>query len=598
MVQQFILAVDESYKLYDNNRELVERAMRLGSEELEEKNALLEAEKQRQQEIINNLVDAVHRIFPEYTPEQDTDLLRIVDILRDAIETQKAVQQDLLNAREIAEHALETRKQFLANISHEIRTPMNAISGMALLLSDSDLNPSQRDYLNAIITSTDGLMVIINDVLDMSKMESGKFSLEHINFNIDKLIRSIIRGQSVRAREKNIPLRFEQDATLSTFIVGDPTRLTQVLTNLISNAVKFTDKGSVTLSTRVVKESHSTQHIEFAVMDTGIGIDADKLNAIFEEFTQADVSITRKYGGTGLGLSISKSLVELMGGKLNVSSEKGVGSTFSFIIEMPFGKEENETHLVAQEVKDLQQTYVLLVEDNEMNRFLATTLLAKWNAKVHYETNGKRAIEWLRNNDPEVILMDLQMPEMDGFQATQMLRNELKKDIPVIALTANALELERENCLAIGMNDYVSKPYSPDTLYKSIMKNAIRTERVKDTNTSENLHLSLHRLMDMYDGNAVHVKKTADVFLKQMQADMMLLDEKVKQLDYKDIQSLIHKMSPGVELFEITSILHNFKLIREGCTERNAAKLNAQITELMRLMELTRIKLEAEVVTL
>jgi two-component system, sensor histidine kinase len=591
-VRQFVLAVDDSYKLFENNRLLVERAMRLGSEELQEKNLLLLHEKERQEKVIYDLVEAVQQVFPDYTPEGDADLRRIVDIIKQAIDTQKRSETDLRKARQIAENSLETRKLFLANISHEIRTPMNAISGMAQLLSESNLTPVQRDYLNAIIASSEGLMVIINDLLHMSKIESGKFSLERISFEPEKIMQSLLRGQSVKAREKGIQLQYEPDARIASFLVGDPTRLTQVLSNLISNAIKFTEKGTVTVRLSVIEKTEKMQHIRFDVIDTGIGIEAEKVNSVFEEFTQEDVSITRKYGGTGLGLSISKTLVELMGGQLSVNSIKNEGSTFSFELLLPVGSATHSPGPLPGKEKNLPDLRVLLVEDNEMNRFLAITLLTRWKAKVYEAVNGKQAVEWLKTNSADIVLMDLQMPEMDGFVATRAIRAELQLQVPIIALTANALEVEREKCLEAGMNAYLSKPYSPDALYKIIEEQL--PKKIAYHSSSKTIRLSLDRIFQLYEGNHAHVRKTADVFIRQMESDLALLEEKVHHLEYRDILALLHKMTPGVELFQMQDILSVFAFMRQSATARNAGQLVGHLADLHGLLALARIRLYEE----
>lgn len=591
-MHQFVKAVDDSYKLFENNRLLVERAMRLGSEELQEKNQLLLQEKERQEKVIHDLVEAVQQVFPDYTPEGDADLRRIVTILKEAIETQKRSEADLKKANQIAENSLETRKLFLANISHEIRTPMNAIGGMALLLSESHLTPVQRDYLNAIISSYEGLMVIINDLLDMSKIESGKFSLENISFDPEKVIQSILRGQSVKAREKGIQLRYHPDPKMAPFLVGDPTRLTQVLSNLISNALKFTEEGTVTVKLAVIESSTTMQRIRFEVVDTGIGIEAGKVNSIFEEFTQEDISITRKYGGTGLGLSISKTLVELMGGQLSVSSIKNEGSTFSFQLLLPCGAPTPLASPLPGIEKNLNGATVLLVEDNEMNRFLAITLLTRWKAKVAEATNGRQAVEWLKNNHADVVLMDLQMPEMDGFMAARIIRKDLQCTTPIIALTANALETERERCLEAGMNGYLSKPYALDSLYQLINEHLPHSD--VSQKHSDKVLLSLQRVMRLYEGNMGHVKKTADVFIQQMESDLTLLEEKVQHLEYRDILALLHKMTPGVELFQMDDMLEVITTMRQNATDRNAGQLHSQMAECQRLLALTRVRLYEE----
>lgn len=580
----FIQEVDQSYRLYESNRELIEHAMRLGNEELQEKNEQLKADKEKQDKVIARLREAVSKASPDLSDAGEDDLMRVAEVLVQAVEAQKLVEENLDKARQAAEDSLEARKLFLANISHEIRTPMNAISGMAILLAESDLTPQQHDYVNAIITSAEGLMVIINDVLDMSKMESGKFSLESIDFGLDKLTQTILRGMSLKAKEKKINLRHEQDFQVAPFLKGDPTRLTQVLTNLISNAIKFTHEGSVTLGVALQKESAEGQLVEFSITDTGIGIDQDKLDKIFENFTQEDNTITRKYGGTGLGLSISKSIVELMGGELTVTSKKGQGSRFSFSILLPVGSEVNESRQSVFAHKDLQRTRILLVEDNELNRFLAITLLTKWNARIDSVNNGLEAVEYLKNNVADVILMDLQMPEMDGFRATHEVRHKLKLNTPIIALTANALESERQKCLESGMSDYVSKPYHPEVLFGAIQKCLAQGSSPVVSKNSTPL-FSLEKIYSMYDGNKTHVIKTAEVFIRQAKVDLNAMKDALKQRDFKDVKALLHKMGPGIAIFDIHEILDQFELIRKAADNRNSDQLASHITHVERALQ-------------
>lgn len=583
-LEAFIQEVNESYRLYESNRELIEHAMRLGNVELQEKNEQLIADKEKQDKVIARLREAVSKASPELANAQEDDLMRVAEVLVQAVEQQKLVEENLNKARQAAEDSLEARKLFLANISHEIRTPMNAISGMALLLAESDLTPQQHDYVNAIINSAEGLMVIINDVLDMSKMESGKFSLESIDFGLDKLTQSILRGMSVKAKEKKIQLRYEQDFQVAPFLKGDPTRLSQVLTNLISNAIKFTHEGGVTLGVALLEESKDGQQIEFSVTDTGIGIDQDKLDTIFENFTQEDNTITRKYGGTGLGLSISKSIVELMGGELKVSSKKGEGSRFSFIITLPVGEEVSESRQSVIAHKNLERARILLVEDNELNRFLAITLLTKWNARIDSVNNGLEALEYLKNQTTDLVLMDLQMPEMDGFRATYELRNTLKIKTPIIALTANALESERQKCLSWGMNDYVSKPYHPEALFGAIQKCLVLNGATQKTEVNTSALFSLTKVFGMYDGNKTHVVKTAEVFLRQARLDLSAMKDALNQREYKDVKALLHKMGPGIALFDIQEILDLFELIRKAADNRNADQLASHVAHVERAL--------------
>jgi signal transduction histidine kinase/CheY-like chemotaxis protein len=472
-VKEFLSSLNSSYLHMEENRLLVERAMRLSSEELEEKNKRLHEESQKQQVLIESLKTSFKSLSTGGEEINDDNLIHIAEQIKVAIKERKKIEKDLVKAREVAEASLETRKIFLANISHEVRTPLNAILGMSGVLVDSNLNPEQREYLEAIRASSEGLLVIINDILDLTKMESGKLKLEQIPFSIDHALKPVMRGFGVKAQQKNIQLTIERDVTIPDYLKGDPTRLVQVLSNLISNSIKFTNEGSVKLIIRNKGNEKDNYLIQFTVVDTGVGIDENKISAIFDEFTQEDASISRRYGGTGLGLPIAKNLVEIMGGTLDVESVKNKGSAFSFTLSLVKTEKPTVSDIGIGIEKDLSGKKILLIEDNEINRFLASTLLKKWNATYSLAVNGIDAIPYLQKENFDVILMDLQMPEEDGFQSTYRIRNTLNLKTPIIALTANALESERQACLKAGMNDYLSKPYAPDDLYSKIVKHIV-----------------------------------------------------------------------------------------------------------------------------
>ena len=383
------------------------------------------------------------------------------------IHERKIKEEELQSARLKAEVALDSRKVFLANISHEIRTPINAIVGMSGLLQQGELSPNQKEYVEALKSSAEGLMVLINDLLDVSKVESGKMDLEIISFSLQKMSKNLIKSLGLKAEEKGLQLNWYMDPQVGEWHLGDPTRISQIITNLIGNAIKFTRSGYVKLKIALISQTEKNQLIQITVADSGIGINQERLPGIFEQFTQEDSSTTRKYGGTGLGLSISKQLVELMGSELKVKSEKGKGSEFYFTLDLP-KTTANQIDTDLHEVPDLSGVDVLLVEDNEINRFLALTIFKNWNANIVAVNNGVEAVEELKTNGYHLVLMDLQMPYMDGFEATRIIRQELKLTLPIIALTANSLNTERESCLQHGMNDYVTKPFQPEQLYRKI----------------------------------------------------------------------------------------------------------------------------------
>jgi signal transduction histidine kinase/CheY-like chemotaxis protein len=370
----------------------------------------------------------------------------------------------------IAQNAVRSKQQFLSNMSHEIRTPMNAIIGFTKVLLKTNLTEKQKEYLTAIKMSGDALIVLINDILDLAKVDAGKMIFEQIAFNMATSVSVMIHLFETKIQEKNLQLIKKYDNRIPKVVVGDPVRLHQIILNLISNAVKFTNKGEITISIHLLNEDEEKVMIEFAVTDTGIGIAKEKIGHIFENFQQASSETARLYGGTGLGLAISKQLVESQGGTISVKSKMNEGSVFSFIL--PFKKTEAEAELetetfeVDEGVKNIK---VLVVEDNVLNQLLMKTLLDNFEFEHDIAGTGKQAIGMLQNKPYDIILMDLQMPGMNGFEATSYIRNQMKSNIPIIALTADVTTADLQKCTAVGMNDYISKPVDERLLYSKIV---------------------------------------------------------------------------------------------------------------------------------
>lgn len=379
------------------------------------------------------------------------------------------MEKELIKAKVQAEQNAHAKDVFLANMSHEIRTPMNAIVGFANLLKDTPLTEEQAEYLSYISTSTENLLGIINDILDISKIESGHIAIEEIPFNVKEIVKNIKTILKGKANEKGLELDCKLDDNIPELLLGDPTRLHQILLNLVNNAIKFTPQGSVKIVAEVVTNQPAECSVSFKVTDTGIGISQEKMDMIFDRFTQANSDTTRKYGGTGLGLSISKSLVELQNGKIKVESTIDKGS--SFTVTIPYKKVETETKRNTESNTALvsdKQVKVLLVEDNLMNQKLALRVLEKFGFETDLAQNGLIAIEKVKQAHYDVILMDLQMPEMDGYQATINIRQELKKQTPIIAMTAHSLVGEKDKCMEIGMDEYITKPFHQKELFEKI----------------------------------------------------------------------------------------------------------------------------------
>ena len=381
------------------------------------------------------------------------------------------VEKELKKEKKVTEELAQTKQNFLANMSHEIRTPMNAIMGMSRQLQKSSLNEEQLSYLNNITNASENLLVIINDVLDLAKLEAGKLSIEKIGFEPKTVIEGVMLVMMHKAEEKGLKLTNSYcDPQISSVLLGDPYRINQILLNLVSNALKFTEVGNVDISCEVLEENKNTQKIQIKVLDTGIGMEPLFLKSLFQKFTQEYETVNRNFGGTGLGMSITKSLVDAMGGEISVESEKGKGTTvfikFNFekgrILDLPTKSNAtiNTSSLIGKKI--------LIVDDNQMNRMVAALILEEFKAITVEVENGEEAVEYLKNNDCDLVLMDLQMPVLNGYESTKLIREKLKLTIPIIALTANAIKGESEKCILAGMNDYLSKPFEEEQFLKKV----------------------------------------------------------------------------------------------------------------------------------
>ena len=387
------------------------------------------------------------------------------------IHEQKEAKHKAEAAAQLAEETVKAKQQFLANMSHEIRTPMNAIIGFTNVILKTKLEDKQKEYILAIKESGDALLVLINDILDLAKVDAGKMTFEQTSFNLSASVATMLHLFEAKIQEQNLTLMEEYDADIPQILVGDPIRLRQIILNLVSNAVKFTRKGKIIMRVRLLAQDAEKASIEFTLTDTGIGIAKNKLEQVFNNFEQTHEEGRGTFGGTGLGLAIVKQLVERQGGTITVTSELGKGSAFSFVLS--FKKPENatlsETKSISETNTAIENVRVLVAEDMTLNQLLIKIIVEEFGFEIDVADNGKIAIEMLQKNKYDIILMDLQMPEMNGFEATAYIRQQMKNQIPIIALTADVTTMDLEKCLEIGMNDYISKPIDEKALYNKMI---------------------------------------------------------------------------------------------------------------------------------
>ncbi|WP_276380242.1 GAF domain-containing hybrid sensor histidine kinase/response regulator [Flavobacterium sp. H4147] len=449
---------------------------------------------------------------------------------------------ELKEQRKIAEKAVLARDSFLANMSHEIRTPLNAIIGFTDLLAQTELDEMQRDYIESVQIAGENLLLIVNDILDLSKIESGNLAIESEPFNIKKTLKHVYNLLKVKV-QNDVEFDLFLDADLPDMIIGDQGRLNQILVNLIGNSLKFTSEGAVTVSVKKTEETDDTYSLKFSVKDTGIGIPKNKLKTIFERFTQGEESTTRTFGGTGLGLSIVKQLIELQRSEIHVKSELNRGSEFYFTLTY----KKNTTvslSLKSTSQNDLGKLKILLCEDNILNQKLAKSVINNFGFDLDIANNGEEGIELLSKNTYDLVLMDLQMPVKDGYQTTEFIRNELKSTIPIVAMTAHSLVGEQERCYKVGMNAYVPKPFKQAVLLK-----AIKTVMDTDAVLTKKRTVDLSFLEEMACGDENFKKDMIEIFLEKIPEQDAELQEAFKNEDHETVKKVAHNMKSSLDIF-------------------------------------------------
>jgi CheY-like chemotaxis protein/HPt (histidine-containing phosphotransfer) domain-containing protein len=477
-------------------------------------------------------------------------------------------------------------------MSHEIRTPMNGIIGITSFLQKTQLTSEQRNYLNIVQESAHDLLTIINDILDLEKVGTGQIQLENIPFDIIAKTSTVISLFELTAREKGISLVFENQVGPELCVTGDPTRFNQVLNNLVSNAVKFTHDGKIKVRVFSEKETAETITLSFAVEDTGIGIDPDNINKIFQPFTQAYPETTRKYGGTGLGLAITKNLLELQNGRIWVDSKPDHGSCFNFSI--PFHKCTGSQKKLLEPTRtinnELGPLKILIAEDNEVNQLLTKGMLEHLHFRVMATNTGSEVLQCLYEEDFDVILMDIHMPEMDGFEATKQIRSlpGQKKNIPIIALTANALKGEEKNYITAGMNGYLAKPFTEAGLYRAISKVISEQSSFPANEPSMNQNTGPEATEKLYDltlvsdlarGNKDFIFNLAKIFIETVPPTAKEMVEACEQKKWEQMGKLAHKLKSTIDTMCINSLKDDIRVIEKNGKEKKEFELSATLVQ-------------------
>jgi PAS domain S-box-containing protein len=533
---------------------------------------------------------------------ENGNVLGVVVVARD-ITDQKRIESDLTEAivfaelatgiaeeakskaeeaTRIAESAVKAKQQFLSNMSHEIRTPMNAIIGFTKVLLKTDLSAKQQEYLDAIKISGEALIVLINDILDLAKVDAGKMVFEQVPFKMVSSISAMLHLFETKIHEKNLKLIKEYDSNIPEVLIGDPVRLHQIILNLISNAVKFTSKGKIKVQVHLLSEDDDQATIGFSVTDTGIGIAEDKLDQIFEYFHQASSDTSRLYGGTGLGLAIVKQLVESQAGSINVKSKLNEGSTFSFYLSFQKTKlETNSVTELAEVEPGIKNIKVLVVEDIALNQLLMKTILDDFGFQCDIADNGKVAVEKLQNNFYDIILMDLQMPEMNGFEATEHIRSKMNLKLPIIALTADVTTVDLAKCTSVGMNDYIAKPVDERILYRKIVE--LVKKSTGDRKMVKPKCTDLTYLIQRTKSKPSLMTEMISLYLVQTPPLVKAMGKGFQEKEWETLRAAAHKLIPS---FSIVGISRDYENMAKKVQENAKQQQNTgEMKEMILLLE-------------
>jgi PAS domain S-box-containing protein len=480
------------------------------------------------------------------------------------ITERKRLEQELNTSKQKAEESSRAKETFLANMSHEIRTPLNAIIGMIRELSLENLTNIQEVYVQNTSVASQHLLSILNNILDISKIEAGEFKLDKTHFDFEAMLHNTVAMMKNSATEKNLYLKSTFSNQLEKIMLGDATRIRQIILNLIGNAIKFTEKGGITVNCISERKSAHNQTVLLSIVDTGVGMSEDYVKNIFTKFSQEDSSTSRTHGGTGLGMAIAHELIHLMNGSIYVDSKKNEGTKVTIELTLPIGDQNKIEGL--NPIINLNKTTlkVLLTEDNEFNRLVATKALSRNNCEVTIAVNGSEAIKKLEKESFDVILMDLQMPIMGGIEATKIIRNDLLLATPIIALSANAFTTETEKCIEIGMNDYVTKPFEEQTLMNTIYKNTVQKELVTTKKTGvlvKNRLYDLTNLHDLCGGDTIYLKQLVELFISQTNTSLLKIKNSLKVKDLKTIYEISHQMKSSIESFNILDLKDVIRII-------------------------------------